>query len=55
VVTTLVERSAAAVRCLILDGVGPAMNRYNVRREPDSGSRAATGQQPEQIPTDQGR
>ena len=55
VVATLVERSAAAVRCLILDGVGPAMNRYNVRREPDSGSRAATGQQPERIPTDQGR
>jgi PTH1 family peptidyl-tRNA hydrolase len=55
VVASLVERSAAAVRCLILDGVGPAMNRYNVRREPDSGSRAATGPQPEQIPTDQGR
>ena len=55
VVATLVERSAAAVRCLILEGMGPAMNRYNVRRDPDSGSRAATGQQPERIPTDQGR
>jgi PTH1 family peptidyl-tRNA hydrolase len=55
VAATLVERSAAAVRCLILEGVGPAMNRYNVRRKPDSGSRAATGQQPERIPTDQGR
>ena len=55
VVAPLVERSAAAVRCLILDGIGPAMNRYNVRREPDSGSQAATGQQPERSPTDQGR
>jgi peptidyl-tRNA hydrolase, PTH1 family len=55
VAATLVERAAAAVRCLILEGVDPAMNRYNVRRGPDSGSRAATEQQPEQIPTDQGR
>jgi PTH1 family peptidyl-tRNA hydrolase len=55
VVAAVVERSAAAVRCLILDGVGPAMNRYNVRRERDSDSRVVTGQQPERIPTDQGR
>jgi PTH1 family peptidyl-tRNA hydrolase len=47
VVAAAVARAAEAVRCLILDGLAPAMNRYNARPEPDSGPPAAMGPQPE--------
>lgn len=47
VATAAVARAAEAVRCLILDGLAPAMNRYNVRPEPDSGPLATTGPQSE--------